>query len=75
MIQPLDMASLHTQQHLLQQGFQVVESADGTGGVTIKLQPPASTNGRASLLAFLIQCEPSPVTDSQRGRMDHDSHH
>jgi len=71
-IQPLDLDSLYTQGHVLRQGL-VVQPSECGDGVTIRLQPTAA-NARASLVAFMIQHEPSPPSDNQACRMDHDSH-
>lgn len=75
-IQPLDLDSLYTQGHVVHQGL-VVQPSECGEGVTIRL-PPTTANARASLVAFMIQHEPSPLTplnDKQACRMDHDSHH
>ena len=62
LIQPIDMESLYTQGHFLCQGL-VVEPSDSGDGVTIRLQPNAA-NRRASLVAFMIQHDPKPLSDS-----------
>ncbi len=72
LIQPIDMDSLYAQGHFHHQGL-VVEPSDSGDGVTIRLQPNA-TNGRASLVAFMIQHDPSPLGDNQGCRMDLDGH-
>ncbi|KAK4139724.1 uncharacterized protein C8A04DRAFT_32797 [Dichotomopilus funicola] len=75
-IQPLDMDSLYTQGHVVHRGL-VVQPSECGDGVTIRLQPTAA-NARASLVAFMIQHDPAPLTplnDKQPCRMDHDSHH
>ncbi|KAL2018203.1 hypothetical protein VTK56DRAFT_1176 [Thermocarpiscus australiensis] len=73
LIQPLDMDSLFTQGHLVHQGL-VVQPSECGDGVTIRLQSTAA-NARASLVAFMIQHDPSPLNDKQACGMDHDSHH
>ncbi|KAK4153967.1 hypothetical protein C8A00DRAFT_33299 [Chaetomidium leptoderma] len=72
-IQPLDMDSLYTQGQLLHHGL-VVQPSECGDGVTIRLQPTAA-NARASLVAFMIQHDPSPLGGNQACRMDHDGHH
>jgi hypothetical protein len=62
LIQPIDMESVYIQGHFLRQGL-VVESSNSGDGVTIRLQPNAA-NGRASLVAFMIQHDPKPLSDS-----------
>jgi hypothetical protein len=62
LIQPIDMDSLYTQGHFLHQGL-LVEPSDSGDGVTIRLQPNAA-NGRASLVAFMIQHDPKPLNDT-----------
>ena len=72
LIQPIDMDSLYAQGHFHHQGL-VVEPNDCGDGVTIRL-PPNATNGRASVVAFMIQHDPNPLVDNQGCRMDLDSH-
>ena len=72
LIQPIDMDSLYAQGHFHHQGL-VVEPNDCGDGVTIRL-PPNATNGRASVVAFMIQHDPNPLGDNQGCRMDLDSH-
>jgi len=73
LIRPLDMDSLYTQGHFLHQGL-LVGPSDCGDGVTIRLQPTA-TSGRASLVAFMIQREPSPdsvVNENQIRKLEYD---
>ena len=72
LVQPIDMDSLYAQGSFHHQGL-VVEPNDCGDGVTIRLQPNA-TNGRASLVAFMIQHDPNPLGDNQGCRMDLDGH-
>ncbi len=63
LIQPIDMDSLYTQGHFMHQGL-LVEPSDSGDGVTIRLQPNAAGNSRASLVAFMIQHDAKPLNDN-----------
>lgn len=72
-IRPPDMNSTYTHWHFPHQGL-VVEPSDYGDGVTIRVQPNA-TSGLAGLVAFMIQQVPAPngaTSNNQPYELDYD---